>query len=385
MTEEFNGAESQTEEETFPVEPRYHPIHKYPRKIYDFFASSRLAMVLLSTILLCCVCGVTVWRGEQAWVLIFNSLWFNALLVLLVVNVACCFFGRIWGRRVTMISFGMILFHLSFVAIMGGVVYNSLFYFRGIIRLTEGEVLPSGDPRSYDFIDKGRFFSFSRLKGDTGLIKMHTGYKVDGEDKRMAYEISVGESGDKQQGIVYVTHKLTHDGVDYFNDRESFSLLTTITNKQGQELYGGYLPLQSILQKDGRYFNTTGYKSEGVVIPSQFAFPAPPEKPLIALQLAYQPVKLNEREGEVTFQISSLDNKGKPKAGQPLASGTAPVGKSFVAGEYLLSVKEVRYWVGMMVRYEPGKPIVLTSLWMALAGMVFTFFGRIWGKGKRNY
>jgi len=110
MTEENNSVADQAEDEMFPVEPRYHPIHKIPRKIYDFLASARLAMALLLAILLCCLCGVTVWRGERAWSLIFNSLWFNALLVLLVVNVACCFFGRIWGRRVTVISFGMILF-----------------------------------------------------------------------------------------------------------------------------------------------------------------------------------------------------------------------------------------------------------------------------------
>jgi len=293
MTEENKDVPVEADDEIFPVEPRYHPTHNIPRKVYDLLASARLAMALLLAILVCCLCGVTLWRGERAWVLIFSSLWFNALLVMLVINIACCFFGRIWGRRITVISFGMILFHLSFVAIMGGIVFNSLFYFRGIIRLTEGEVLASGDPQSYDTIDKGRFFSFSRIKGETQLIKMHIGYKIGGDDKRAAYEVVVGERVDKQQGVIYITHKLTHKGVDYFIDKEGFSLLVTLANTQGQELYGGHLPLQSIQQKDGSYFNTTGYKDAGVVIPSQFTFPAPPEKPLIALQLAYQPSKEN--------------------------------------------------------------------------------------------
>src|SRR5512138_454131 len=122
------------EAEHFPVEPRYHPIHKIPRKIYDFLASSQLAMGLLVAILGSCVAGVTIWRGARAGEVIFSSLWFNGLLVLLVVNVACCFFGRIWGRKVTWVSFGMILFHLSFVAIFGAIVYNSLFFFEATIR-----------------------------------------------------------------------------------------------------------------------------------------------------------------------------------------------------------------------------------------------------------
>ena len=118
--------ESEPENEHYPVEPHYHPIHKIPRKIYNFFASAKLAMALLVIILSCCLAGVTIWRGIEAGRVIFGTLWFNGLLVLLVINVACCFFGRIWGRRVTVISFGMILFHISFVFMFLGIIYNSL-------------------------------------------------------------------------------------------------------------------------------------------------------------------------------------------------------------------------------------------------------------------
>jgi hypothetical protein len=43
----------------------------------------------------------------------------------------------------------------------------------------------------------------------------------------------------------------------------------------------------------------------------------------------------------------------------------------------MLSVKEIRYWAGMRVAYEPGKPVVLTSLWIGLAGMIITTIGRM--------
>src|SRR6266567_146413 len=110
---------AESEAEQYPLEPRYHPIHKIPRKVYGFLASAKLAMALLVAILGSCVAGVTIWRGVRAGEVIFSSLWFNGLLVLLVVNVACCFFGRVWGRKVTLVSFGMILFHLSFVSKIG--------------------------------------------------------------------------------------------------------------------------------------------------------------------------------------------------------------------------------------------------------------------------
>ncbi len=369
--------DNEPEQEVFPLEPRYHPIHKLPRKIYDFLASARLAMLLLVTILACCISGVTLWRGAEAGRMVFGTLWFNSILVLLVVNIACCFFGRIWGRRVTLISFGMILFHLCFVTILLGVVYNSLFYFRGNIRLTEGESLASGDPRSYDSFQQGRYFNFSRLKGETTLLKMLSGYKVGAENKRAAYEVQVGEGIDSTKGIIYITHKLSHHGVDYFNDREGYSLLVLLADSQGKELYGGHIPLQSIRQKDGSFTYSTGYREGERVMTDVIPFPNSPEKPLFALQLGYTLSKLNERDGVAHFALFPLDKNGKPLYDKPFAQGNAPIGGRYVAGDYQLAPKEVRYWVGMTVRYEPGNFIVLASLWIGLAGMIITTMGRM--------
>ena len=72
--------------------------YKVLRRMYDFLASVKLAMALLIIILACCLVGVTIIRGERAWVLIFNTLWFNGILVLLVLNITFCFFGRIQRR-----------------------------------------------------------------------------------------------------------------------------------------------------------------------------------------------------------------------------------------------------------------------------------------------
>ena len=379
MTDKPVLPEEETENETYPVEPRYHPIHKIPRKIYDFLASAKLAMALLVVILACCVAGVTVWRGVEAGRVIFGTVWFNSILVLLVLNIACCFFGRIWGRRVTIISFGMILFHLSFVVMLLAIVYNSLFYFRGTIRVTEGESVASGDPLSYDLVAKGRFFSYSRLKGETTLIKMHTGYKVSGEDKRAAYEVAVGEENDRKQDIIYVTHKLTHRGVDYFNDKEGYSLLLMLSDAQGKELYGAHIPLQSSRKDKDTYLYSTGYTVNGEVKFDAIAFPGAPERPVFAVKTDYLPSKLKERSGSVDFYLYVLDKDGQLRD-KTLVEGKAAIGEQFAVGEYQLAAKEVRYWVGMLVRYEPGKPILLTSLWVGLAGMIITTVGPMFKK-----
>lgn len=386
MTEQkpYSNAEPMTEpeDEIFPVEPRYHPIHKIPRKIYDFLASAKLAMALLVIILVCCVSGVTIWRGREANVMVFDTTWFNAILVLLVINVACCFFGRIWGRRVTLVSFGMILFHLSFVVILLAIVYNSLFYFRGTIRLTEGEKVSSGEPLNYDQIDKGRFFNFSRLKGETALIKLHTSYKVFGEDKRAAYEIEIGEEGSAKRDVIFVTHKLSHNGFDYFNDREGYSILLALADKLGKDIYRVFVPLQSVAAGKDTYNYATGYRdyNELVVKKDVVPFPPLPEKPLLALQTEFLPSKLKELSGDFQYLVYSLDKDGLPVRDKPLAEGKAALGEPFVAGNYVLTAQEVRYWVGMLVRYEPGKLFVMISLWVGLAGMVITTAGRMFKK-----
>ena len=373
MNDELNNEPfDESPAETYPIEPRYHPVHKITRAVYDFLASAKLAMFLLVAILACSVTGVTVFRGQEAGV-IFNSLWFNALLILLIINVACCFFGRIWGRRVTIISFGMILFHLSFVAMFVGIVYNSLFFFRGIIRLTEGETLPNDDPQSYDIKERGRFFRYSRLAGETTLNKMVTGYKVDGQDKRVAYDITVGRESDKKQGIIYLTNNLDYNGFRYFPEKQGYSILTIIYDKQGELIYGVYVPLQSLKIGDDKFIYTSGSK----LGPGSFEFPRLPDQPLIDLQVALVPRAGSEGQGMAQFAVRPLGPDQLPPKGAVAVKGEAPVGSRFVAGEYQLAVDEIRSWVAMNVRYEPGQPLVLTSLWAGLAGMVITFFGRI--------
>lgn len=349
------------------------------QKIYKVLSSVKLAILLLVVILISCLLGVTIFRGDRAWTLIFNTTWFNSLLVLLVINVASCFFPRIWRKRLTLTTFGMILFHLSFVFILLGVVYNSFFFFRGTIRLTEGETLPNGDPQSYDSIKHGRFFDMSKIKGEITLIKMHTGYKVDGKDKRVAYEVAVGEGMLKKQGIIYTTHSFGYNGFRYFNSKEGYSLLVILYDKQGKELYGAFVPLQSLKQKDDSYLYTTGSR----FAPGGFPFPQHPLDPIFNLQVVYLPSKDKERSGEASFRIWSME-RNKTHDDKPIGEGKAPIGERVLIGDYYLEAREVRYWVGMDVKYDPGKPIVLTSLWVGLAGIVITFIGRLRRKKVNN-
>jgi hypothetical protein len=340
------------------------------QKAYALLISPKLAIALLVGVLACCLVGVTVVRGARAGQLIFATLWFNAVLVLLALSSAAAFFSRTWKRKLTLVSAGMILFHVSFATLLGGVVYNSLFYFRGVLRLTEGETLPNGRVESYDEVEKGRFFDLSRLSGETTLVRMHTNYKVGGANKRAAYEIAVTDGDARVKSIIYIARYLDFEGVRFFCLKEGYSLLIVMAEKDGREIYGAHVPLQSLKQPDGSYRYVAGTASGA----APFPFPPPPEHPRAGVQLSFRPNTVVERAGDVTFQVWPLGPHGAPSAQR---TRTVPVGGQFDVADFTLSAKEVRYWVGMNVRYDPGLPFIMASLCSGLSGMVITFVGRL--------
>jgi hypothetical protein len=375
------------------VPPRIRPPPGMARRAFEAISSPRLAIALLVTVLACCLIGVTAFSPERGWTLIFTTLWFNGLLVLLALSSGITFLARTWGRRLTLIQVGMIVFHVSFMAMLGGVVFNSLLHFKGVLRLTEGETLPNGSPASYDTVEAGRFFDFSRLRGETTLLEMHRDYQVDGQNKRAAYEIAVGEGGARTTATIYMTQNLDHDGVRYLVSKEGYSLGVILHDRQGRELYAAMVPLQSLPRGEMSYLYTTGTSKE----PGSFPFPPPPDTAALLLQVGYVPDQKEDRAGQVEFFTWPVDEKGaEPKRATgtghqkgaggeaPVASGKVPVGGTFDAGDHRLEAREVRYWVGMTVRHDPGLTIILSSLWAGLTGMTMTFIGRIRQDSRRS-
>jgi hypothetical protein len=193
---------------------------------------------------------------------------------------------------------------------------------------------------------------------------------VGGANKRAAYELKVGEGSGRVLGIIYVTEYLDHDGIRYFCNKEGYSVLVVMSDAGGQELFGMHVPLQSIPRPDGTHTYAAGSPEE----PLFFDFPPPPDRPRVQLKLTYWP-GTQERTGEVGLEV-------RPPVGPhdqppPARKGMVPVGGTFDAGEVLVAPREIRYWVGMDVRYDPGLGVVWGSLLSGLAGMVLTLVGRL--------
>jgi hypothetical protein len=166
-----------------------------------------------------------------------------------------------------------------------------------------------------------------------------------------------------------------YHGFEYFIGKEGYSLLITASDKKGKELFGFYVPLQSLVQKNGSYLYTTGTReAPGVIV-----FPQPPLEPLFGLQFSYRP-SLNELTAEsVFFQVWPLSkaDANSARGQKPMAEGTAMIGERFRAGDYYIQAGDVRYWVSMNVLHNPGWWIIQVGFWLGFSGLVLTLFGRV--------
>ena len=124
-------------------------------KIFSFFASTKVALVLLALIFLSCVVGVFLPPavGKEA-----------VLYVGVVQSVTCSFIDQYRflhnqaDKFLRLSQAGTTIFHLGLVLLFIGVVYDQLFFFEGAIRLTEGETLNCAERASYDWVKKDVFF-----------------------------------------------------------------------------------------------------------------------------------------------------------------------------------------------------------------------------------
>lgn len=329
-------------------------------------------MIMIMAVILV---ATTILPGQVGQRLVFRSVWFNALLVLLILNTAFCFFSRIHLRGWTLVSAGLIIFHLSFVAIFVGVIIDSLFYYRGVLRFTEGESISFSDPNAYDEEYWGRYFDHGWMRGDVAYRRHLADYKVGNKNKGTAFEISVMDGERQAAGVIYPARHLSFNGFRFYQDTAGFSPLFILYDKQGKELYGAYTSLQNYKQKDGSYIFTTGVKN-GEQASAEFP-QIPNMPPLFKIQFTYHPPTRPDGQKKASYKVWEYDKNMKNGEGKFLYAGSAQLGEKVAFGDYALAMKDVRHWASINVLYNPGLPLILASLWAGLGGLVMTAVARL--------
>lgn len=106
---------------------------------FKFFASVKLAVVLLSVIIVASIVGTiyeTSFDAKVARAYIYNAWWFNLWLTVLCVNLACAAFSRLpWKRRHT----GFLITHLGIITLLIGAMIGRGWGIEGTMTLYKGQ------------------------------------------------------------------------------------------------------------------------------------------------------------------------------------------------------------------------------------------------------
>ncbi len=107
--------------------------------LFRFFASVKLAIPLLAGLMASLAAGTFVesWHGaDAAKIVVYDSAWFSALMVLLSINLAVSAFSRWpWKKK----HIGFVITHLGIIVILAGSLATQKTMIDGQMAMAEGE------------------------------------------------------------------------------------------------------------------------------------------------------------------------------------------------------------------------------------------------------
>ena len=109
------------------------------QKLYKFFSSSRLALLLLLTFAVSMAIATFVendYGTKTAWVIIYDSWWFEVVMVGLVFSFIANIFKYNLLRKE---KWPILLFHVSFIIIILGAGITRYTSYGGVMRIREGQ------------------------------------------------------------------------------------------------------------------------------------------------------------------------------------------------------------------------------------------------------
>lgn len=179
------------------------------KRIWRFFCSIRLALVLLSLIILASIIGTIVSQGLLpdeyikrygrtpynlfsvfGFFDIYHSWWFVILLSLFFVNLLICSIDRL---RFSLQTVGSIFTHLSIILILLGALISALFGQRGFMDLYEGEskdiFYVKDKPYKLDFKVSLEDFDIQWYKPQSHQVIVY----VKNKNKKQVYSVELGK------------------------------------------------------------------------------------------------------------------------------------------------------------------------------------------------
>lgn len=352
------------------------------------FASTRLAFYLIAGILILVIISAIIpqkdimqgqaldWQellGDSYVIIetlaldrIYYTPTFFAFLGLLAINLAIGNikrFRNIFRIERTLIKtrhLGSILFHLSLLLILAGVILNYLYKFEGVFALTEGQ---SGNDNQagYFRVFMGPFYEDSEKRFDLKLIRFDPYHEVENAATESP-EISINWPNNSKSDTAALMTNFPYKNSNlefHYGLISGYSPELIIMDENDNKAFGGFVRLDT-------------RTVEGKRINQDF----------VIIQEMNWKVDLEVLESEnindshvLNIKVANQDNI--------LYDNEMRVGESFKIEGYELSVPRMRRWCYINVVESPYLNLIFTGFWLALSGLAIGFIPRIMKTKKK--
>jgi hypothetical protein len=298
---------------------------------------------------------------------IYFSPAFFILLGLLAVNLAVGNikrFRNIFKTERTLLKarhLGSILFHLSLLLILAGVILNYLYKFEGFFALTEGQ---SGQDNSagYFHVLKGPFYKGTEDRFGLKLIRFDPYHAIENATTKAA-EISIRWAHNRKADTVKLMTNFPYKKNNlefHYGLISGFSPELILSDENNEKIFGGFVRLAT------RKIEGRGINRDFVIIPE------------LNWKTELEIIESDIVNGTYVLNIKVADQDNI------LYDEMVRVGESFNIGEYDISIPRMRRWCYIIVVESPYLNLVFTGFWLALSGLAIGLIPRVMGAKRRT-
>ena len=291
---------------------------------------------------------------------------------------------------------GNIVFHLSFVLLLGGLAWNTLASYRGEVIVVEGQAF-SNSLTQYDDFRAGGAFAPSQLAPftiwiDAFTAKFETGPVQRGAAREFSAAVRVAEgSGEPVAGTIEVNHPLRFAGTSVHLIGHGYAPVITITDPEGNVATSGPVVF---LPQDGNFSSMGVVKApdarpdylalEGFFLPTAVVNEQGPHSvfpdalsPELFLTVWTGPPRAETSTPESVYSIDKEDLVQMTNAdGTPVAFRLAPGQIVELPDGSTVEFSDWRRWVKLQVSSEPGLWLAGASILLAIAGLMTSLYVR---------
>lgn len=253
-------------------------------------------------------------------------------------------------------EWGSIVFHLSFLVLLLGILYSGMSRYVGLMVITEGQTVTE---QRQDYLTTGKV----PLLGER-----HQGFQIRLDRFQPTYyegktgidyvaDLTVLERGQEvRKERVRVNQPLTYKGTTFLLERYGFAPRFILTDAEGEEVFNSFVNLRVLAEGSEDFFTIP---QAGLVVRARFY----PDMVVVDGQLI---TKSLLPHNPVMFLVIS-------DGGGTLFEGTVSLGEAAELGNMALSFAGLRYWTQYRVVKDAAETIIFGGFWLGVTGLAVRY------------